>query len=70
MPTTTTTYIPPSKAQQVHSPRVRVNGLLNRAFQESAAVTWWWTDTSTPTAAAALETRLLSEWRPPWNRMI
>jgi hypothetical protein len=62
------TYIPPSKAQQVHSPRVRINGLLNRALSESAVVTWWWTETSSPTAAGALEKRLIAEWRPPWNR--
>ena len=42
------TYIPPSKIGQTSSPRVRVNGLLNRALVGGANVEWWWLDLRRP----------------------
>lgn len=62
------TYIPPSSVRQASSPRVRVNGLLNRALSDNADVSWWWVDTPTEMEAALLEARLIAEWSPPWNR--
>jgi hypothetical protein len=34
------TYVPASKVAQISSPRVRVNGLLNRSLVAGATVTW------------------------------
>jgi hypothetical protein len=62
------TYIPASKVQQASSPRVRVNGLLNRALCEGSEVTWWWIETPSAGAAVLLEGQLIAEWDPPWNR--
>lgn len=62
------TYIPASKVQQASSPRVRVNGLLNRALCEGAVVKWWWIETPSATLASRLEAQLIAEWDPPWNR--
>jgi len=62
------TYVAPSEVAQSSSPRVRVNGLLNRAFCEESRVSWWWIDSSSVVDALRLEARLIHEWRPPWNR--
>lgn len=63
------TYIPKSKvATQPHSPRVRVNGLLNRAIADGLVVTWWWLTTDSVEDAKTTEARLIAEWQPPWNR--
>lgn len=45
------TYVPASKVRQTSSPRVRVNGLLNRALCDGARIGWWWTET--PSASEA-----------------
>jgi hypothetical protein len=34
------TYVPASNVAQISSPRVRVNGLLNRSLVAGATVTW------------------------------
>lgn len=62
------TYIPASKVRQSSSPRVRINGLLNRALCEGGTVTWWWRETTSAIAARRLEAELIAEWKPPWNR--
>jgi hypothetical protein len=62
------TYIPPSKVQQLHSPRVGINGRLNAAISAGQTVTWWWRATTTETDALDLEARLIRQWVPPWNR--
>jgi hypothetical protein len=62
------TYIPASKVRQSSSPRVRVNGLLNRALCEGGVVTWWWIETASEAAASRLEAQLIADWKPPWNR--
>lgn len=62
------TYIPASNVGQSSSPRVRVNGLLNRALCEGAEVRWWWTETFSEGGAIQLEGQLIHEWSPPWNR--
>jgi hypothetical protein len=62
------TYVPASKAQQVYSPRVRINGLLNEALCNGSQATWWWLETSSVDAADDLERHLRAEWRPRWNR--
>lgn len=59
------TYIPASKVQQVSSPRVRVNGLLNTALTEGHEVSWWWKAEDNETSA---EAHLIAAWSPPWNR--
>lgn len=62
------TYIPPSKALQRSSPRVRINALLNTAVCEGATIAWWWLQTESTEAAVVLEADLIREWEPPWNR--
>jgi hypothetical protein len=62
------TYIPASKVGQVSSPRVRINGSLNRALNAGLSVAWWWLEAPSLEAASRLEARLISEWVPPWNR--
>ena len=62
------TYVPASKVRQASSPRVRVNGLLNRAVCDGAVVRWWWTESPSPDEATRLEARLIRAWRPLWNR--
>lgn len=62
------TYIPPSKVQQLHSPRVGVNGLLNAAIVGGRTVTWWWRAVPTEDEALDLEAQLIGRWDPPWNR--
>jgi hypothetical protein len=62
------TYVPPSKVRQGHSPRVRINGLLNEAFCDGAAVSWWWLGTASETEAQGLEVDLIGKWAPLWNR--
>lgn len=63
------TYIPPSQCGNASDPRVRVNGLINRALGRSEVVEWWWLRLETVNDAAALEAHLIDEWQPPWNRM-
>lgn len=62
------TYIPASEIGQVSSPRVRINGLLNRVLCDGSSVRWWWLETSSHETASRLEAQLISEWAPPWNR--
>jgi hypothetical protein len=62
------TYIPASKVRQASSPRVRVNGLLNRAFGAGSVVRWWWIEVPSPAEASRLEAKLIADWSPPWNR--
>lgn len=62
------TYIPLSKIEQLSSPRVRVNGLLNRALVAGHTATWWWLDVDSEHDARILESRLIAAWTPPWNR--
>ena len=64
------TYVPASKVAQTSSPRVRVNGLLNRAACAGQSVTWWWLATETVEDANRTEARLIHEWAPPWNRAL
>lgn len=66
------TYVPASKVvSQPNSPRVRVNGLLNRALADNELVTWWWLSAATPDAADVMERRLINEWgKPLWNKAI
>jgi hypothetical protein len=65
------TYVPASKVAQTSSPRVRVNGLLNRAIQAEEAVTWWWLGTETVEDAKRTEAQLIHHWgTPPWNRAL
>jgi hypothetical protein len=62
------TYVPPSKVRQTSSPRVRVNGLLNKAIVCGSTVSWWWFETPSEAEAASLEMHLISTWSPAWNR--
>ena len=62
------TYGPLSKLGQASSPRVRVNGLLNRALVAGAKVEWWSIATRSTDASKILETTLIHLWDPPWNR--
>jgi excinuclease UvrABC nuclease subunit len=62
------TYMPRSKVTQKSSPRVRVNGLLNRAITAGKTATWWWRATDTEASALRLEAELIQRWNPPWNR--
>jgi hypothetical protein len=62
------TYVPLSKQGQMSSPRVRINGLLNRALVGRATVQWWWLSTGSSGASKALEAPLIDLWTPPWNR--
>ncbi len=62
------TYMPASKVRQASSPRVRVNGLLNRALSDGSTVGWWWTETASSADASRLEAELIALWNPPWNR--
>lgn len=63
------TYVPASKAAtQAFSPRVRVNGKLNRALTGGQAVTWWWLATPSLADARQLEAELIARWAPGWNR--
>jgi hypothetical protein len=62
------TYVPASKVAQTSSPRVRVNGLLNRAHSEGHAIAWWWLAIDSLQNARAEEARLIDRWLPPWNR--
>jgi excinuclease UvrABC nuclease subunit len=64
------TYVPKSKLAQASSPRVRVNGLLNRAICGGATVSWWWTETTSEAGALRLEAQLISAWQPEWNRAL
>lgn len=64
------TYVPASKVAQTSSPRVRVNGLLNRALCEGQAATWWWLATPSVEEARRVEADLIHEWAPPWNRAL
>jgi hypothetical protein len=60
--------VPASKVAQTSSPRVRVNGLLNRRLSEGHTVTWWWLALDSLKNAKATEARLIEGWSPPWNR--
>jgi hypothetical protein len=62
------TYMPLSKVRQPSNPRVRVNGLLNRAFEDNLTVSWWWLETGSAVEASRLEAELIDRWNPPWNR--
>lgn len=62
------TYIPPSKVQQNSSPRVRINGLLNKAFNNQLSVSWWWLATDTSEKALKIEAELINKFSPRWNR--
>lgn len=62
------TYIPPSQVARPGDPRVRINGLLNRALSAGGIVTWWWRCTEDAAAAGQLEAILIERWSPPWNR--
>jgi hypothetical protein len=62
------TYVPASKAGQVSNPRVRINGLLNRALCADVTVSWWFLALDSSDAAARTEARLIHEWDPRWNR--
>ena len=64
------TYVPASKVAQTSSPRVRVNGLLNRAIGEGHTATWWWLATATVEEAKRTEAKFIHEWAPPWNRAL
>jgi len=63
------TYIPASQCTKASDPRVRVNGLINRALGGRATIEWWWLQVATVDGAAALEDQLIDQWQPPWNRM-
>ena len=39
------TYVPPSQVKRPHDPRVRVNGLINKAIGAGSTVSWWWLET-------------------------
>jgi len=62
------TYVPESKLGQTSSPRVRINGLRNRAVCNGSTISWWWTATGSERAALHLEARLIREWGPVWNK--
>jgi hypothetical protein len=62
------TYIPLSSLAQLSSPRVRVNGLLNRAFVEDLPVKWRSRECESSDDAARLEARYIGDWNPAWNR--
>lgn len=62
------TYIPKSSLAQASSPRVRINGLLNRAVCGGSTISWWWRETDSAENASLLEAQLISDWQPPWNR--
>jgi hypothetical protein len=62
------TYVPASKVAQTSSPRVRVNGLLNKVLHEGAEVSWWWRTTSSLDEAKRTEAALIAQWEPLWNR--
>lgn len=62
------TYVPPSKAANIHSPRVRVNRLLNSAIVAGREVTWWWRATESVVEADGLKSDLIHTWHPAWNR--
>jgi len=64
------TYFPASKVAQTSSPRVRVNGLLNRTLCEGHSVAWWWLATSAVEDAKRVEADLIHEWAPAWNRAL
>lgn len=65
-------YVPASKvANQPHSPRVRVNGLVNQALVNGLVVTWWWLGTESVEQSKELEARLIHAWGlPSWNRQL
>lgn len=62
------TYVPASKVGQLSNPRVRINGLLNRALGDGSTVAWWWMETHSDAQAIELEATLISQWDPAWNR--
>jgi len=62
------TYVPPSKTGQISSPRLRINGELNRCFVAEATVRWWCRTCASRDHAVELERRLFHEWSPSWNR--
>lgn len=62
------TYMPASQVLRPSDPRVRVNGLLNRACGDGLVVSWWWLETESEPAARRVERELIARWRPPWNR--
>jgi hypothetical protein len=65
------TYVPASKVAQASSPRVRVNGLLNRIMGDGRAVTWWWKEMGSVDEAKRIEAQLIQRWgKPPRNRTI
>lgn len=61
------TYVPRSKVSQASSPRVRINGLLNRAIGAGQLVTWWWLATETVERSKRTAAELIDMWSPPWN---
>jgi len=61
------TYVARSQLRDLASPRVRVNGLMNRAICEGAEMTWWWLSLASVEQAKQFEARLIYEWNPPWN---
>ena len=61
--------IPASQVQRSKDPRVRVNGLLNRAFEDSCTVSWW-PETGSERDAKDLERLLIARSNPSWNRTI
>lgn len=61
------TYVPASQASKSSDPRVRINGLLNRAMVGGHDVAWWWLETRTTAEAERLEAQLIDQWDPPWN---
>ena len=63
-----TTYIPASQARRPYDPRVRLNGLLNRALEDKCSVSWCWLETRSAPEAKRLEAELIDRWKPPWNR--
>lgn len=62
------TYIPASQVLRPSDPRVRVNGLLNGVLAAGGTVSWWWLEIESEAKAKQLESQLIHEWRPPWNR--
>ncbi len=62
------TYVPPSKVRQMSSPRVRINGLINRAMNDGPVISWWWLALATVVDAKQMEAKLIGMWEPPWNR--
>jgi len=64
------TYIPPSKIGQTSSPRVRVNGLLNRAHVGGVDIQWWWLKVRSVDESKRVEAELIHPWSPPWNRAV